>query len=246
MAKVNQKEVEQRKLNELKKNSIVLESIGDIVINSEAILKSINKIHNSGSKMYARKFKQFTKNYRVSCVEILNRNYDLMETGGVTDVFLTEMREKSMIVAQITELDRDKVRKLGKFLADMLEPEEEVEEEVKEAVEPVIEEIEEVIESIDEVEDDPVEVVTGNLLDKELEKASPDYKPLDETSIVVSKAEFNDVKESYAKEGVPESDLVKKTLDSVSIRKGIDTDMYNFKNVVDKEDYLVLNFILKV
>jgi hypothetical protein len=153
-----------------------------------------------------------------------------------------------MIVAQITELDRDKVRKLGKFLADMLEPEEEpeevefVSEEVEAPVDEVVEEIEEVTEEVVD-EEGPV---TGNLLDKELEKASLDYKPLEDTSIVVSKAEFNDVKESYAKEGVPESDLVKKTLDSVSIRKGIDTDMYNFKNVVDKEDYLVLNFILKV
>lgn len=280
-------------MNKAKRDSIVLDAMAEVTVASETILKALEKMRNSGSSLYKHKFKQLTNQYRKECFGVLNQYYDFMETGGVSDSFIGQMKRLGMLHSAMGDLTNDQVNKVGMFIGEMLEPDPvntitehlgtSVEEITKEALDEVVavgdgvdiqheinpvggvaETNEEVSTHHDYEEEEKEltyedvlgdeEVPVHNPLEAELNKSkklesSPakdvDYTPLDKTSVLVSQKEFNIVKQKLATEGVFESDLLKKTLESMSVRNGIDTDMYDFASADPVGDNLVLNYKLK-
>ena len=258
---------QEKKIQEkVKRDSIVLDSMAEIVVASETILKSLDKMRNAGSSLYRHKFKQLSNQYRKECVNVLNQYYDFMATGGVADAFVTQMKELAMIHNALGELDYMDVRKVGLYIGELLTPEEEpedtheVQEEEMEALE---EEWVDSNETIEEEEELTYEDVLGEdfeapeetILDKMIKPVGvteeaeditkPAYEPVSETFITVTQNEFSEIQYSHAQNGVHEDDLIKKTLDSIAVRKGIDTDIYVFSKADQIDDNIVLKFKLK-
>ena len=276
----------------VKKDQILLESMSNIIASSEVIMSSLSKIQNSGSPIYRQRYKQQTKSYRKECVNTLNNYYDMMETGGVSDLFLSETKSKAMIYNQIQELDMDQTLAVGNFMSKLLNPvkKEEVlpveemsedlhkhlpaeetpehKEEIARMKEVIEAPKEEVLETIEEVEvkepadsgdmsmeeleelyysdnatneDNPLDEV----LNKSKVKEEEEYKPVVETEIAVSKSDFEKIQNGHANDGVMEEDILKKSLDSVATRGGIDTDLYAFSKGEQKEGVIVFKFKLK-
>jgi len=261
---------QEKKIQEkVKRDSIVLDSMAEIVVASETILKSLEKMRSAGSSLYRHKFKQLSNQYRKECVNVLNKYYDFMATGGVADAFITQMKELAMIHNALGDLDYMDVRKVGLYIGELLNPEEvedtqeaqEEEIEVAEKEAPYEDSLGESEEEEDELTyedvlgedyDGPQETILDKMIkpvgvegvDNE-DITKPSYEPVAETSIVVSQNEFSEIQYQHAKNGVHEEDVIKKTLDSIAVRKGIDTDLYVFTKADQIDDNLVLKFKLK-
>lgn len=262
---------QEKKIQEkVKRDSIVLDSMAEIVVASETILKSLDKMRNAGSSLYRHKFKQLSNQYRKECVNVLNQYYDFMATGGVADAFVTQMKELAMIHNALGDLDYMDVRKVGLYIGELLTPQEkedtqEVQEEEMEAVEEemVVYSGEEVVEDKEDSEltyedvlgddfEEPQETILDKIIkpvgvdENETEDITkPSYEPVPETSVLISQNEFSEIQYNHANAGVHEDDLIKKTLDSIAVRKGIDTDLYAFAKADQIDDNLVLKFKLK-
>ena len=70
-------------------------------------------------------------------------------------------------------------------------------------------------------------------------------KPQEEIEVMVSQTEFSEIQFSHAKDGVHEEDLIKRTLNSLALRNGIDETLYSFNKAEKVEDDLILKFKLK-
>lgn len=104
-----------------RKDSIVLDNLSTITVLSEAILQSMTAIQSSGSVLYRHKFKQNTKRYRKDVVGLLNNYYDVMESGGVGDAFILQMKQDSSLHSAISGLSFNHKKKVAMFISDMLE-----------------------------------------------------------------------------------------------------------------------------
>ena len=165
--------ISKKKSNQLKekakRDSVVLESMANTVVSSESILKSLSIIQNSGSTLYRHNFKRLTKQFRRECVSVLNNYYDLMDTGGVSDSFIMNMKQKAVLHSKLAELDGEQIRRVGMFIGSMLEESIEKEPESLEVVEreketevtidEKIEEVEENIEDLDQQIEDTIDEI---------------------------------------------------------------------------------------
>lgn len=261
---------EKKDLEKAKRDTIVLDAMADVVVASETINNALEKMAAAGSTLYRHKFKKLSNQYRKECVSILNNYYDFMAVGGVTDSFVNQMKAKAMLQNALGELDYLQVHKVGAFIAELLKPEDVQEEEIvdpeQEEENPlgVTEEEEELNAHINEEKELTYEDILGeddgtpreeNELDRLVKgEAVPEPeveeyvepKPQEEIEVMVSQTEFSEIQFSHAKDGVHEEDLIKRTLNSLALRNGIDESLYSFNKAEKVEDDLILKFKLKV
>ena len=103
-----------------RKDAVVLNNLSQIVVLSEGILQSLSNVQASGSNLYRHKFKVHTKNYRKLLVGTLNNYYDVMETGGVGDAFILQMKQDAALHAMIPDLNYEQKKQVAQFMESLI------------------------------------------------------------------------------------------------------------------------------